>query len=100
VLAADSGRQIATLFTGYEVDHVLLSPNGKEMWATSNGEGRIYVYDTASHKQLSVIQMPQNGDPHGLVWVHYDKDGNSKVVRDQGGFGGGVNPAAGTALDY
>ena len=100
VLATDTGRQIATLFTGYEVDHVLLAPNGKEMWATSNGEGRIYVYDTASHKQIIVIQMPQNGDPHGLVWVHYDKDGDSKVVRDQGGFGGGVSPAAGTELDY
>jgi DNA-binding beta-propeller fold protein YncE len=100
VLAADSGRQIATLFTGYEVDHVLLSPNGKEMWATSNGEGRIYVYDTATHEQISVIQMPQNGDPHGLVWVHYDKDGKSMVVRDQGGFRGGVNPALGKPLDY
>jgi DNA-binding beta-propeller fold protein YncE/mono/diheme cytochrome c family protein len=100
VLAADSGRQIATLFTGYEVDHVLLAPNGKEMWATSNGEGRIYVYDTASHKQISVIQMPQNGDPHGLVWVHYDQEGNSNVVRDQGSFRGGVNPALGKKLDY
>jgi DNA-binding beta-propeller fold protein YncE len=100
VLKADTGQQVATLFSGYEVDHLLLSPNGKEMWATSNGEGRIYVYDAATHEQISVIQMPQNGDPHGLVWVHYDKQGNSKVVRDQGGFRGGVNPALGRALDY
>jgi DNA-binding beta-propeller fold protein YncE len=100
VLKADTGQQVATLFSGYEVDHLLLSPNGKEMWATSNGEGRIYVYDAATHEQITVIQMPQNGDPHGLVWVHYDKEGNSKVVRDQGGFRGGVNPALGRALDY
>jgi DNA-binding beta-propeller fold protein YncE len=100
VLKAETGQQLATLFTGYEVDHILLSPNGKEMWATSNGEGRIYVYDTASREQISVIQMPQNGDPHGLVWVHYDNDGNSRVVGDQGGFRGGVNPALGKALDY
>ena len=100
VLKADTGQQIATLFSGYEVDHILLAPNGKEMWATSNGEGRIYVYDTESHDEIAVIQMPQNGDPHGLVWVHYDKDGNSRVVGDQGGARGGVNPALGKALDY
>lgn len=100
VLKADTGQQVATLFSGYEVDHLLLSPNGKEMWATSNGEGRIYVYDAATHEQITVIQMPQNGDPHGLVWVHYDKDGTARVVRDQGGFRGGINPALGKALDY
>jgi DNA-binding beta-propeller fold protein YncE/mono/diheme cytochrome c family protein len=100
VLKADSGRQVATVFSGYEVDHILLAPNGKEMWATSNGEGRIYVYDTQSHDEIAVIQMPQNGDPHGLVWVHYDEDGNSRVVGDQGGSKGGVNPALGKALDY
>jgi DNA-binding beta-propeller fold protein YncE len=100
VLNADTGRQVATVFSGYEVDHVLLAPNGKEMWATSNGEGRIYVYDTQSHEEIAVIQMPQNGDPHGLVWVHYDENGDSRVVGDQGGSKGGVNPALGKALDY
>ncbi len=44
--------------------------------------------------------MPQYGDPHGLVWVHYDAEGQARVVRDQGGFHGGINPAAGNALDY
>ena len=100
VIDTKSGRTQATLFSGYEVDHILLAPNGKEMWATSNGEGSIYVFDVASREQLAVIAMPQNGDPHGLVWVHYDEDGNSKVVRDQNSFHGGVNPALGTALDY
>ncbi len=100
VIDASSGRKLATLFSGYEVDHILLAPNGKEMWATSNGEGRIYVFDVATREQLAVIEMPQNGDPHGLAWVHYDEDGNSKLVRDQNSFHGGVNPALGTALDY
>jgi DNA-binding beta-propeller fold protein YncE/cytochrome c553 len=100
VIDTKSGRTQATLFSGYEVDHILLAPNGKEMWATSNGEGSIYVFDVAAREQLAVIAMPQNGDPHGLVWVHYDDDGNAKVVRDQNSFHGGVNPALGTALDY
>lgn len=100
VLSAESGGQLATIFSGYEVDHLLLAPNGKEIWATSNGEGRIYVFDSATREKITVIQMPQNGDPHGLVWVHYDEDGNSRVVRDQGGFRNGIDPARGITLDY
>ena len=98
VVDANNGRGIATLFAGYMTDHVLLSPNGKEMWATSNGEGRIYIYDAESHEQTHVIDMPHHGDPHGLVWVKYDEDGNSMVVRDQGGFHNGIDPAAGIPL--
>ena len=98
VVDADSGRPLDTVFSGYQADHVLLSPNGKEMWVTSNGEGRIYVFDAESREQITVIDMPSRGDPHGLVWVHYDADGNGKVVRDQGGFHNGINPAAGKPL--
>lgn len=98
VVDANSGRGIATLFSGYAVDHILLSPNGKEMWATSNAEGRIYVFDAESHDQIDVIDMPHQGDPHGLVWVKYDENGNSLVVRDQGGFHNGIDPAAGIPL--
>ncbi len=100
VLDANSGRGLKTLFAGYATDHVLLSPNGEEMWATSNGEGRIYVYDAESHETTHVIDMPHHGDPHGLVWVKYDEDGNGLVVRDQGGFHNGINPAEGDPLVY
>jgi len=100
VLETGSGRHVATVFAGYQTDHVLLAPNGEEMWATANGEGRIYVFDAATHERINVIDMPQFGDPHGLVWVNYDSEGEARVVRDQGGFHNGVNPAAGTALDY
>ena len=98
VVDANNGRGIATLFAGYMTDHVLLSPNGREMWATSNGEGRIYVYDAETREQTHVLDMPHHGDPHGLVWVKYDENGNSLVVRDQGGFHNGINPAAGIPL--
>jgi len=42
VVDTKSGRGIDTIFSGYMSDHVLLSPDGTEMWVTSNGEGRIY----------------------------------------------------------
>jgi DNA-binding beta-propeller fold protein YncE len=99
VIDASSGRQKQTLFSGYQVDHILLAPDGHEFWATSNGEGRIYVFDAKSHEKTHVIDMPQFGDPHGLVWVSYDQLGQPKVVRDQGGFHNGIDPRAGRPLE-
>jgi DNA-binding beta-propeller fold protein YncE/mono/diheme cytochrome c family protein len=100
VIDTHEGHAVETLYGAYKVDHVLLSPNGKEMWATSNGEGRIYVYDAESKDLLKIIDMPGNGDAHGLIWVHYDENGEPVVVRDQGNFHGGINPALGQVLDY
>jgi hypothetical protein len=100
VIDANSGRHLETLFGGYMVDHVLLAPNGTEMWATSNAEGRLYVYDAKTRELMTKIDMPGNGDAHGLVWVHYDENGAPRTVRDQGNFHNGVNPMRGTALDY
>ena len=88
------------MFAGYSIDHVLLSPNGREMWATSNRESRIYVFDAGTRQQLTLIDMPTTGGAHGLVWVHYDEDGNSRVVADQGGFHNGINPRSGRPLEY
>jgi DNA-binding beta-propeller fold protein YncE len=98
VVETATGRPLDTVFSGYMADHVLLAPNGKEMWVTSNGEGRIYVFDAATREKITTIDMPGFGDPHGLVWVKYDDDGNALVVRDQGGFHNGVNPAEGRPL--
>ena len=100
IIDTELGHAVETVYGAYKVDHVLLAPNGKEMWATSNGEGRIYVYDVETRNLIKKIDMPGNGDAHGLVWVHYDENGESRVVRDQGNFHGGINPALGRALDY
>ncbi len=100
IIDTESGHATETLYGAYKVDHVLLSPNGKEMWATSNGEGRIFVYDAETKELLNKIDMPGNGDAHGLIWVHYDENGESAVVRDQGNFHNGVSPLTGNPLDY
>lgn len=100
VIDSASGRHLETLFGGYMVDHVVLAPNGTEMWATSNAEGRIYVYDAETRELMIKIDMPGNGDAHGLAWVHYDRNGVPHTVRDQGNFHNGVNPMRGTALNY
>lgn len=98
VVNAKTGRHLQTLFSAYQVDHVLLAPNGREFWCTSNAEGRIYVFDAETHEQTHIIDMPNFGDPHGVVFVHYDENGESKVVRDQGGFHNGIDPRAGRPL--
>ena len=100
IIDTQTGHATETLYGAYKVDHVLLDPSGTEMWATSNGEGRIYVYDAESRELTNIIDMPGNGDAHGLVWVHYDENGEPRVVRDQGNFHGGVNPVMGSALTF
>jgi DNA-binding beta-propeller fold protein YncE len=100
ILDSKTGYPRETLFGGYKVDHVLLSPNGREMWATSNAEGRIYVYDASTRGLISKIDMPGNGDAHGLAWVHYDINGEPRTVRDQGNFHNGINPTTGNPLQY
>ena len=100
IIDTQTGHATETLYGAYKVDHVLLDPTGTEMWATSNGEGRIYVYDAKSRELTNIIDMPGNGDAHGLVWVHYDENGEPRVVRDQGNFHGGINPVLGNALNF
>lgn len=100
VIDTTRGRQLATVFSGYQVDHVLLAPNGREMWGTSNADGRIYVFDAVTREQTHAIDMPGFGDAHGLVFVWYDEQGQPHVVRDQGGFHSGIDPARGRTLDH
>jgi len=100
IIDTESGHAVQTLYSAYKLDHVLLSPNGREMWATSNGEGRIFIYDAESKELIRKIDMPGNGDAHGLIWVHYDENGEPRTVRDQGNFHSGISPAEGIILDY
>lgn len=100
VLDAQDGSYVETLLSGYEVDHILLDPTGTQFWLTANREGSIYVFDANTRERLDIIEMPNAGSPHGLVWVHYDVDGNARVVADQGGFVAGIDPRNGAALNY
>lgn len=100
VLDTETGGHLETLLSAYQVDHVLLDPTGTEFWLTANREGSIHVFDANTYERKNVIEMPNAGSPHGLVWVHYDEQGNAQVVADQGGFHSGVNPQTGNALSY
>jgi DNA-binding beta-propeller fold protein YncE len=75
-----------------QADHIILSPDGKELWV-SNNMGSITVFDRETLRLLATIQTPKLGDPHGGTFVQVAPDNRSaKAVADIGGPHGGVNP--------
>lgn len=77
-----------------QADHIVLSPDGKELWI-SNNLGSITIFDRENLKMLDNIQTPKLADPHGGTFVQIASDNRSaKVVADIGGPHGGVNPYA------
>ena len=80
-----------------QADHIILSPDGKELWV-SNNLGSISVFDRDTLKMLATIQTPKLGDPHGGTFVQIAQDNRSAtVVSDIGGPHGGVSPYAALA---
>jgi DNA-binding beta-propeller fold protein YncE/plastocyanin len=72
-------------------DHAVLSPDGTEFWIDNN-MGYIDVFDIQTLALKAELTMPFLGDPHGGVFVQYDKDLKGHVVMDTGGPRGGVSP--------
>ena len=70
-----------------------LNADETQVWISNKGETSGQFGRT-----ITVIDMPHRGEPHGLVWVTYDENGEGRVVRDQGGFHNGVHPARGSPL--
>jgi DNA-binding beta-propeller fold protein YncE len=80
-----------------QADHIVLSPDGKELWV-SNNLGSITIFDRETLKMIDNIQTPKLADPHGGTFVQISADNRSaKVVSDIGGPHGGVNPYAAAA---
>lgn len=100
VLDTRLGRRIDKMETGYVTDHLVLTPNGKEIWATSNGSGKILVYDVDSHDMTYEIHLPGYGDAHGLPFVYYETADKGLVVADQHGFHNGYDAQRGKPLEY
>jgi len=100
IIDTRSGIRKGLINTGFTTDHIILSPDGTEMWTSSNGSGKLFVYDAQTREEKAVINMPGFGDPHGVSFIYYDEDDKARVVNDQHGFHNGVNPRAGKPLVY
>lgn len=72
-------------------DHAILSPDGTEFWINNN-MGYVDVFDIKTLALKAEMTMPNLGDPHGGVFVQYDKDLKGHVVMEPGGPRGGVSP--------
>ena len=78
-------------------DHLILSPDGQEMWATCNQSHEIVVLDAKTYELKSRIPMPNQGDSHGGSFVSYTQGGGGLVgetVSDQNGLHGSARDAA------
>jgi len=78
-------------------DHIIMSPDGGEMWATCNTSHDIVVLDAKTHALKTRIPMPNGGDSHGGVFVAYTRGANgvaAEVVSDQNGLQGSALDAA------
>ena len=52
-------------------DHIILSPDGQEMWATCNESHEIVVINAKTYGIEARIPMPNQGDVHGGSFVAY-----------------------------
>jgi DNA-binding beta-propeller fold protein YncE len=78
-------------------DHIVLSPDGREMWATCNQSHEIVVLDARTYEILSRIPMPNQGDSHGGSFVVYRQGPSGLVgetVSDLNGLHGSARDAA------
>lgn len=78
-------------------DHIIMSPDGQEMWATCNESHDIVVLDSKTHAIKARVPMPNGGDSHGGVFVAYSRGANgvnAEVVSDQNGLLGSALEAA------
>ena len=78
-------------------DHIIMSPDGQEMWATCNTSHDIVVLDAKTHDIKARIPMPNIGDSHGGVFVAYTRAPGgltAEVVSDQNGLHGSALDAA------
>ncbi len=78
-------------------DHLILSPDGQEMWATCNGSHEIVVLDAKTYELKNRIPMPNQGDSHGGSFVSYTQGAGGLVaetVSDQNGLHGSAKDAA------
>ena len=98
VIDTDKDSVIATVQTDcLRNDHIILSPDGSEMWATCNESHDIVVLDSKTRAMKSRIPMPNGGDSHGGVFVAYSRSANGvvgEVVSDQNGLLGSALDAA------
>jgi len=98
VVDADKMFVKRTIETGCRInDHLIMSPDGGEMWAMCNGSQEIVVLDVKSYAVKGRIPMPNQGAVHGGTFVSYSSGPGGAIVAeavsDQNGLQGSARTA-------
>jgi plastocyanin/DNA-binding beta-propeller fold protein YncE len=80
IIDLDTLGVVKVVDIGVTTDHAILSPDGGEVWFTSNADHAIYVLDTKTDTIATIVKDPADGDIHGGVFVQYKDDGKGNVV--------------------
>ena len=98
VIDAERNQVKQTIKTGCILnDHVILSPDGREMWATCNESHEVIVIDARTYEIQARIPMPNQGDSHGGSFVSYSAGPGGvggETVSDTSGLHGSALDAA------
>ena len=81
---------------GRTTDHVILSPDGGEVWAQSNADHGIWIIDTTNDTIKQSILSPNDGDIHGGAFVRFFNDAGAvkgETVSDISGLLGSARAA-------
>ncbi|MBI4288625.1 MAG: beta-propeller fold lactonase family protein [Chloroflexi bacterium] len=69
VVDTDTKKVVKEIKVGMQPDHVFLSPDGKEIWATQNRGNRVSIIDVATDEAKSHIATP--GDAHTVRFIQF-----------------------------
>lgn len=89
----DSGKELGRAPTGKMPHEIAISPDGKQAAVVAYGGTTIDLFDVATRKKLSTIDLAPNAGPHGIVWL---ADGRIIVTTERSKSVAVVDAAAGT----
>lgn len=69
VIDTDTKKVIKEIKVGMQPDHLFLSPDGKEIWATQNRANRVSLIDVATDEVKGHIATP--GDAHTVRFIQF-----------------------------
>lgn len=68
-----TGRETSRRNTGKNPHEIALSPNRQQVAVVSYGESNIDIFDIATREIVQKIDLGNNSNPHGLVWLDDDR---------------------------
>lgn len=72
VIDTNANEIVATIDVGQAPVHFYATPDGKEVWSHSDGEGAFYAIDVSSLQMVGKVTAANTGTGHGKLLMHND----------------------------